>query len=58
MVDWIVKNIGTLLTALVLIVIVAAIVMQMFNDKKKGKSSCGCKCGNCPMNGSCHKKSN
>ena len=25
-------------------------------DKKKGKSSCGCKCGSCPMAGSCHSK--
>jgi hypothetical protein len=24
--------------------------------KKKGKTTCGCGCANCAMNGTCHKK--
>lgn len=56
MIDWIVRNIATLITSFVLIVIIASIVIKMIRDRKKGKSSCGCKCSACPMNGSCHKK--
>lgn len=51
---WISANIGTILISLALLAIVAAIIMVMRKDKKKGKSSCGGNCGHCPMGGSCH----
>lgn len=45
---------GTFVVALILAAIVALIVMRLIHDKKEGKSSCGCGCQNCAMNGKCH----
>lgn len=54
--SWILGNIATIIVSLVLIAVVIGIVAIMRRDKKKGKSSCGCECGSCPMSGSCHRK--
>lgn len=56
MLAWISANIATILICAVLAVIVAAIIIGMVRDKKKGKSSCGCGCSSCPMSNSCHTK--
>ncbi len=56
MLAWLSENWATVLICAVLIAIVAAIVVSMIRNRKKGKSSCGCGCANCPMNGSCHTK--
>lgn len=53
---WIADNMATIIIACVLVLIVAAIVIHLVNNKKEGKSSCGCKCGSCPMSSSCHKQ--
>ena len=58
MFTWIANNIGTIISCLVLIAIVAAIIVSMVKKKKAGKSMV-CNCGNCkscPMGGSCHTK--
>ena len=52
---WIINNIGTIITLIILLAIVALIIRHIKKDKAQGKSSCGCKCGGCPMSGSCHK---
>ena len=54
MLTWISENIATILICAALIAIVAAIIGSMLRNKKQGKSSCGCGCADCPMNGSCH----
>ena len=54
MITWIFENIATVLICAVLIAVVAAILVNIAKNKKKGRSSCGCGCENCPMNGSCH----
>lgn len=54
MLTWISENIATIIICAVLIAVVAAVIGKMVRDKKKGKSSCGCGCANCAMNGSCH----
>lgn len=54
MLAWISANIATVIICAVLVIIVAAIIIGMVRDKKKGKSSCGCGCSSCPMSGSCH----
>ena len=54
MLTWISENIATILICAALIAIVAAIIGSMLRNKKQGKSSCGCGCAGCPMNGSCH----
>lgn len=48
--------IGTILIALLLTGVIAAIVAGLVRDKKHGKSSCGANCAHCAMGGSCHKK--
>lgn len=55
MLNWLANNIGSVIAVLALIGIIAAIIIKMVVDKKKGKSSCGCNCGCCAMKDSCHK---
>ena len=57
MLAWLGENMATVIICAILIAVVAAIIVGMVRDKKKGKSSCGCGCANCPMSGSCHPKS-
>ncbi len=54
--EWLAANLASVLIALGLVGIIALVVLIMRRDKKKGKSSCGCGCENCPMSGSCHKE--
>ena len=56
MFNWIARNLSTIIICLVLAAVVALIIVSLVKDKRKGKSSCGCKCAHCPMAGSCHKK--
>lgn len=51
MLTWFTNNIGTILICAVLIAVVAAIIVGMRQDKKQGKSSCGCNCAHCAMSG-------
>lgn len=55
MLAFIVDNLATVLVCLVLAAIVAAIIVKLVRDRRKGKSSCGCNCAHCAMAGSCHK---
>ena len=48
------ENWGTILVAAVVVAIIAVIVVKMLKDKRKGKTSCGCGCANCPSAGICH----
>lgn len=57
MLAWISENIATILISAVLIAVMAAIIIGIIKNKKKGKSSCGCGCSHCPMSGICHKHS-
>ncbi|MFV0441060.1 MAG: FeoB-associated Cys-rich membrane protein [Lachnospirales bacterium] len=43
---------GTFVVAIVLVILVVMIIKKIVNDKKAGKSSCGCDCNGCA--GSCH----
>ncbi len=56
MLAWIAANIPTILICLVLAAIVAAIIVKLVKDHKKGKHSCGCDCSHCSMCESCHKQ--
>ena len=57
MLQWIEQNLGTIAITAVLIVIVTSILVHEIRRKKRGKSSCGCSCGSCPMKNSCHSNS-
>lgn len=50
------NNLGTILVLLVVCALAVLAVVKMISDRKKGKSSCGCGCKNCPSAGVCHKK--
>lgn len=54
MFSWISANAGNIIAIVILAAIVAAIVINLIKQKKRGKSSCGCGCSTCPMGGSCH----
>lgn len=56
MFTWIMENMATIMISAVLILVVAAVIVNMARNKRKGKSSCGCGCGGCAMNGACHPK--
>lgn len=45
---------GTLLVGAILVIIVAAIVIKLVRDKKKGRTSCGCGCSGCANSANCH----
>lgn len=51
---WVMENMATVIISAVLIIVVGTVVVSMVRNKKKGKSSCGCGCAGCAMNGSCH----
>ena len=53
---WIAENLATIIICLVLAVIVAAIIIGLVRNKKKGKSPCGCNCAPWARAGSCHNK--
>jgi len=52
--DFIISNIGNIVVALVLILLVCAVVRHMVKDKKSGKSSCGGGCKGCANAPYCH----
>lgn len=54
MIAWIYQNLATIIISLIIVAVVAAIIISTVKNRKKGKSSCGCDCSNCPMSGSCH----
>ncbi len=56
MLTWISENIATIIICAVLLAIVATVIVGMVRNKKKGKSSCGSGCANCPMSGNCRSK--
>ncbi|MDD5927816.1 MAG: FeoB-associated Cys-rich membrane protein [Firmicutes bacterium] len=56
MFTWIFENMGTIVIGAILAAVVAAVIVHMVRNKKRGRSSCGCGCSGCAMNGSCHPK--
>lgn len=54
MLAWLQANLATILILVVLATIVAAIIAHLIRNRRKGKSSCGCACQSCPMEGACH----
>lgn len=54
MLAWLSENLATVIICAALIAVIAAIVIRLILNKKKGRSSCGRGCDNCPMGDSCH----
>ena len=45
---------GTFWIAALLLLVVTLIIFRMWKNKRQGKSSCGCGCSDCTMQGQCH----
>ena len=55
MLEFLAQNYGTIIVVTILAAVCALIIISWIRGKKKGRSSCGCGCANCPMRGKCHK---
>lgn len=53
MLSWLSANWGTLLICALLAALVAAILVKMVRDRRRGRSVCGCGCQNCALQGRC-----
>lgn len=58
MILWLQQNWGSILVIGVIVAIVAAVIISRIRAKKQGKSTCGCGCSQCSMNGLCHENQN
>ncbi|HEZ7987418.1 MAG TPA: FeoB-associated Cys-rich membrane protein [Ruminococcus sp.] len=47
---------GTIVIFAAVALVVALVIRSMIRNKKSGRSSCGCGCSTCAMNGQCHSK--
>ena len=56
MLTWLPENLAAIIICAALLAGVTAIIVSMVRSRKKGKSSCGCGCTGCPMDGACHSK--
>lgn len=50
---WLMDNLGTIFVTMVLVAIVTMIILKLVKDRKMGRSSCGCNCGNCKGHAGC-----
>lgn len=56
MVTFLMNNWGSILVGTILAALIIGVMIKLRRDKKRGKSSCGCGCENCPSHSMCHKK--
>ena len=54
MLNWITTNLGTIVVGAAVLAIAIGISGYLIRQKKRGKTSCGCGCANCPSQGHCH----
>ena len=53
---WLTDNIGTIVVAAILVIIVALILRKMIRDRRAGRRNCSCGCEGCPGSASCGKR--
>ena len=56
MLDFLIENIATIITLLIVVLVVGLAVFKIIKDKKQGKSSCGCGCQGCALSDKCKGK--
>ncbi|MBR0277393.1 MAG: FeoB-associated Cys-rich membrane protein [Clostridia bacterium] len=54
--SYIIENIGTIITSLILIAIILSIIIRLKKSASEGSHSCGCGCESCALKNSCHSK--
>ena len=52
--DWLMNNLGTIVVGLAVAAVITLIIINYVRKKKRGKSTCGCGCADCPMKNKCH----
>ena len=52
--NWLSQNWGNVVILGVLSLVVAAVVVFKIRARRAGKSTCGCGCAHCAMQGVCH----
>ena len=57
MLNFLAANLGNIIVSAILILMVALVIVNLLRKKKKGQTTCGCGCSNCPSAGICHKQS-
>lgn len=57
MFEYFLSNLGTIIIGFIVAAVTVIAVICMIRNKKRGKSSCGCGCTDCPMHGNCHRSS-
>lgn len=55
MLEFLSQNIGSIIVLFVIVAIMGALIFGLIRSKKRGGSSCGCGCSNCPMSKSCNR---
>ena len=53
---WLTDNMGTIVVAAILAIIVALILRKMIRDRRAGRRSCSCGCEGCPGSATCGKR--
>ncbi len=53
MLTFLTENLANILIIAALSAVAALIITHMVRNRKKGKTSCGCGCQNCPMSDTC-----
>lgn len=53
MIKFFAENVGTIIVCIILAAMVALAVWIIITNKRKGKSTCGCNCENCPYKKGC-----
>lgn len=54
MLEFLTGNLATILVSIILLAVVGLIIRKLVRDRKKGKSTCGCGCKDCPSASLCH----
>lgn len=52
----ILANLGTIIIFVCLAAVITGVVVYLVNNRKKGKTSCGCGCSGCALRDTCHSK--
>ena len=56
MLEWISEDTGNIIAGSIVAALIIIDIIYLVHQRIKGKSSCGCDCGCCSMNGQCNKK--
>jgi hypothetical protein len=53
-IEFLKQNVGTIAVLAILATVITLIAVRIVRNKRRGVSSCGCGCSDCPYSGKCH----